>query len=377
MKVYLDNAATTPLDERVFETMKPYLLEVHGNPSSIHTFGRTARSGVEKARKQVADILQVAPSEIFFTSGGTEADNTIINSAIDRYEIKHAITSKIEHHAVLHTLEYLEKAGKIHVHFVDLDAQGQIDYLHLEKLLQTYENALVSLMHANNEIGNITDIDQVAELCGEYNAYFHSDTVQSIGHQAIDLSNPNIHSIVGSAHKFHGPKGIGIMYLRADKQLPPFLHGGGQERNMRGGTENVPGIVGLAKALELTMSGQEENQHKLLELKQYTIQKLQENIDGLVFNGLSANTERSLHKVLSIGIPNVEDNDMVLFNLDINGIAVSGGSACSSGTSIGSHVMDAIQTEENMGLLRVSFSRFNTKEEIDYFVEKLSLTVKG
>ncbi len=377
MKIYLDNAATTPLDGRVFEAMKPYLLEHHGNPSSIHTFGRTVRSAVEKARKQVADILQVAPSEIFFTSGGTEADNTIINSAIDRYGIKHAITSKIEHHAVLHTLENLEKAGKIHVHYVDLDAFGQIDYSHLEKLLKIHENAFVSLMHANNEIGNITEIDRVAGLCGEHNAYFHSDTVQSLGHLTVDLANPNIHSIVGSAHKFHGPKGIGLMYLRADKQLAPFLHGGGQERNMRGGTENVPGIIGLAKALELTMAEHTANQQKLLDLKQYTIQKLQESIEGVVFNGLSADTEQSLHKVLSVGLPNVEDNDMILFNLDINGIAVSGGSACSSGTSIGSHVLEAIRTEENMGLLRVSFSRFNTKEEIDYFVEKLGLTVKG
>lgn len=377
MKVYLDNAATTPLDERVFEAMKPYFLEYHGNPSSIHTFGRTVRSGVEKARKQVADFLQVAPSEIFFTSGGTEADNTVINSAIAQYGIQHAITSKIEHHAVLHTLEYLEKAGKIHVHFVDLDPQGQVDYSHLEKLLKIHENAFVSLMHANNEIGNITDIDRVAELCGQHKAYYHSDTVQSLGHAAIDLSNPNIHSIVGSAHKFHGPKGVGLMYLRADKQLAPFLHGGGQERNMRGGTENVPGIVGLAKALELTISEQETNQQKLLELKQYTIQKLKENIEGVAFNGLSVDTGRSLHKVLSIGLPGVEDNDMVLFNLDINGIAVSGGSACSSGTSIGSHVLEAIQTKENMGLLRISFSRFNAKDEIDYFVEKLSLTLKS
>lgn len=371
MKVYLDNAATTPLDERVFEAMKPFLLEHFGNPSSIHSHGRTVRSEIEKARKKVADTLNVAPSEIFFTSGGTEADNTIINNSIKAYGIKHAITSKIEHHAVLHTLEHLEQAGKIKLHFVDLDNQGQVNYDHLEQLLIKYNSVFVSLMHGNNEIGNIIDLERVGELCEAHNAFFHSDTVQTLGHHDLDLSQLKIHSIVGSAHKFHGPKGVGLMYINADKQIPPMLIGGGQERNMRGGTENVPGIIGLAKALELAYAEKKEHQTKLLEFKKYTIEKLYKNFKGVSFNGLSENLEHSLHKVLSIGLPGIEDNDMLLFNLDINGISVSGGSACASGTSIGSHVLDELSIDKNLGTLRVAFSKFNTKEEIDYFIEKL------
>jgi cysteine desulfurase len=226
-------------------------------------------------------------------------------------------------------------------------------------------------MHANNEIGNIIDLERVGHLCKERNAFFHSDTVQSIGHYDLDLSKLNIHSIVGSAHKFHGPKGIGMMYINADKQISPLLIGGGQERNMRGGTENVPGIIGLAKALELAYSEKSESLAKLLDLKTYTIGKLQDNFDNISFNGLSADLDKSLHKVLSLSIPGIEDNDMLLFNLDINGISISGGSACASGTSIGSHVLDALNLDENLGTLRVSFSKFNTREEIDYLIEKL------
>jgi len=374
-RIYLDNAATTPLDERVFEEMKPYLLNHFGNPSSIHQHGREVRSAIEKARKKVADILHAAPSEIFFTSGGTEADNTVISNAINALQIKHAITSKIEHHAVLHTLEHLEKDGKIDLHFVKLDGQGQIDYDDLENLLKIHNHTFVSLMHANNEIGNITDIERVGDLCKEHDAYFHSDTVQSLGHVNLDLSNINIQSIAGSAHKFHGPKGIGLMYINAEKQIPPLLIGGGQERNMRGGTENVSGIIGLAKALELSYSEQEETQKKLLEFKKYTIAGLRKQFDHISFNGLSADVDHSLHKVLSISIPDIEDNDMLLFNLDINGISISGGSACASGTNIGSHVLEALNLDDNMGTLRVSFSKFNTKEEIDDFIEILSRSI--
>ena len=374
-RIYLDNAATTPMDERVFDEMKPYLLNHFGNPSSIHQHGREVRSAIEKARKKVADILHAAPSEIFFTSGGTEADNTVISNAINALQIKHAITSKIEHHAVLHTLEHLEKDGKIDLHFVKLDGQGQIDYDDLENLLKIHNHAFVSLMHANNEIGNITDIERVGDLCKYHDAYFHSDTVQSLGHVNLDLSNINIQSIAGSAHKFHGPKGIGLMYINAEKQIPPLLIGGGQERNMRGGTENVSGIIGLAKALELSYSEQEETQKKLLEFKKYTIAGLREQFDHISFNGLSADVDHSLHKVLSISIPDIEDNDMLLFNLDINGISISGGSACASGTNIGSHVLEALNLDDNMGTLRVSFSKFNTKEEIDDFIGILSRSI--
>lgn len=371
MSVYLDNAATTPLDERVFEAMKPYLVGNFGNPSSIHSHGRAVRSAIEKARKNVADLLNVAPSEIFFTSGGTEADNTIIHNAIHAYGITHAITSKIEHHAVLHTLQHLEKDGTIELHFVDLDDKGQIDYDHLGNLLKANDNAFVSLMHGNNEIGNITDLKRVGELCLEFNAFLHSDTVQTLGHVDLDLSIINIHSIVGSAHKFHGPKGVGLMYINADKHIPPLIIGGGQERNMRGGTENVSGIIGLAKALEFSYAEKDETHIKLLDFKKYTIQKLQDNFINISFNGLSADLDLSLNKVLSVSIPGIEDNDMLLFNLDINGISVSGGSACASGTSIGSHVLDALHIDKTFGTLRVSFSKFNTKEEIDFLIEKL------
>ena len=375
MSVYLDNAATTPIDERVFEAMKPYLVGNFGNPSSIHSHGRAVRSAIEKARKNVADILNVAPSEIFFTSGGTEADNTIIHNAIHAYGITHAITSKIEHHAVLHTLQHLEEAGKIELHFVDIDDKGQIDYDHLGNLLKANDNTFVSLMHGNNEIGNITDLKRVGELCRENNAFFHSDAVQTLGHVDLDLSEMNIHSIAGSAHKFHGPKGVGLMYINADKHIPPLIIGGGQERNMRGGTENVSGIIGLAKALELSYAEKAETHIKLLDFKKYTIQKLQENFNNISFNGLSADLDLSLNKVLSVSIPGIEDNDMLLFNLDINGISVSGGSACASGTSIGSHVLDALHINETFGTLRVSFSKFNTKEEIDFLIEKLGVAI--
>jgi len=371
MKVYLDNAASTPIDERVFEAMKPFFLGQIGNPSSIHSHGRSIRSAIEKARRQVADMLCVAPSEIFFTSGGTEADNTIIRSAIGHYGIKHAITSKIEHPAVLHTLEHLQKLGKIKLHFVEIDEKGQIDHEHLTKLVSQNKNSFVSLMLANNEIGNILDIEFVGQLCRDHHAFFHSDTVQSLGQCDLDLSKLNINAIVGSAHKFHGPKGIGMMYINAEKPIPPLLIGGGQERNMRGGTENVQGIIGLAKALEICLSELKETQSKMIDLKKYTIGKFRTNFENISFNGLCTDLDRSLHKVLNISIPGVEDNDMLLFNLDINGISVSGGSACASGTSIGSHVLDALNIEGNPGTLRVSFSKYNTKIEVDYLINKL------
>lgn len=375
MKVYLDNAATTAVDNRVFEAMTPFLVSNFGNPSSIHSHGRAARSAIEQARRKVAALLNAAPSEIFFTSGGTEADNTVIRNAIQNYNIKHAITSRIEHHAVLHTLEHLEKSGKIQLHFVDLDDKGQIDYQHLELLLSAHQGAFVSLMHANNEIGNITDIERVGELCSAHAAFFHSDTVQSIGHADIDLNSLPVDAIAGSAHKFHGPKGIGLMYLGAEKKIPPLLIGGGQERNMRGGTENIAGIIGLARALELALEERNNHPKKLLELKKYTIGQLSAKFPDISFNGQSADFDHSIDKVLSLSIPGVEDNDMLLFNLDINGISVSGGSACASGTSIGSHVLEALNLPPNTGTLRISFSRYNTIAEIDYFIEKLGAIV--
>ncbi len=377
MSVYLDNAATTQIDERVLEAMMPHLTEHFGNPSSIHSHGRFARSAIEKARRQVAELLNAAPAEIFFTSGGTESDNTVIRGAIAHYGLRHAITSKIEHHAVLHTLEHLEKEGIIKLHFVELDNRGQIKYEHLEKLLKSHENAFVSLMHANNEIGNVMDLERVGDLCHESGAYFHSDTVQSIGNLELDFLNLKLHAAAGSAHKFHGPKGIGLMYLNAEKTIPPMITGGAQERDMRGGTENVAGIVGMSEALRIAHEEQHEKQAYLRKLKEYTIRRIHEQFPRITFNGLSGDLQHSLHKILSLAIPGIEDNDMLLFNLDINGISVSGGSACASGTSIGSHVLDELHLPPNTGAVRLSFSKYNTKEDVDRFVEELGKALGG
>ncbi len=371
MAIYFDNAATTPLDPRVLESMLPYFTENFGNPSSIHAYGRTARAAVEKARRIVADLLGAAPSEIFFTSGGTEANNTILRHAIKVNGFRHAITSPIEHHAVLHTLQHLAHEGIVELHLLKIDANGQVDYEDLQKLLKLHGPAFVSLMHGNNEIGNITDMNRIGSLCHEFNSYFHSDMVQTLGHVAIDLNVLNIQAMSGSAHKFHGPKGVGLMYINAEKPLPPLLIGGGQERNMRGGTENVAGIFGLSKALEIAFAERDANQARLIQLKKFAMELLAKNVTGIRFNGLSGDLDGSLHKILSIALPSVEDNDMLLFNLDIAGICVSGGSACASGTSIGSHVIDALGLEENTGIIRLSFSKYNTEDEIIAFVENL------
>ena len=253
MKVYFDNAATTALDEEVFEAMKPYMLQHYGNPSSTHAHGREVRAGIEYARKQIASLLQTSPGEIIFTSGGTEADNTFITCSVEALGLEHIITSPIEHHAVLHTVQHMASAGKVKLHYVDLDETGCIDFDHLTALLKAHPKALVTLMHANNEIGNVYDIARIGELCEEYDAVFHSDTVQTMGHFPHDLSQLKVHGIVGSAHKFHGPKGAGFMYISRQKKIKPLIHGGAQERNMRGGTENVYGIIGLAKALEIAL----------------------------------------------------------------------------------------------------------------------------
>lgn len=376
MRVYFDNAASTPLDKQVLEAMLPYMHEYYGNPSSIHTHGREARAAIEKARKTVAGYLNAATSEIFFTSGGTEADNTAIFSGIRSHGIKHAITSPLEHHAVLHTLEALEKAGEIKLSYVSLAEKGTINLPHLEELLRSNPSSFVSLMHGNNEIGNLLDINIVSELCKKHGALFHSDTVQTMGHYTFDLQKNAPDFIAASAHKFHGPKGIGFLYLNAHTKIQPYLYGGGQERNMRGGTENIYGIIGLAKAMELAYSTLEEQKKYILGLKNRMIQGLKEAIPDVQFNGWSEDSEKSLYTVLSVAIPGAEMDDMLLFNLDINKISASAGSACASGTSIGSHVLQAIKAREDYGHIRFSFSKYNTKEEVDYVVEKLKGVVK-
>ena len=372
MKVYLDNAATTSLDEEVFEAMKPYMLTHYGNPSSVHSHGRLVRTGIEKARKQIADLLSTSPGEIFFTSGGTEADNAIIRCSVDTYGLKHAITSRIEHHAVLHTLRNLEQLGKIQLNYVNVDGDGCIDYDHLNELLANNSQSLVSLMHANNEIGNITDIERVGFICKEHNAIFHSDTVQTMGHYQHNLAELPINSAVGSGHKFHGPKGAGFMYIDKQNRIHPFIHGGGQERSMRGGTENVYGIIGTAKALEIAYRGMESHQNYIQSLKDRMISQLRISIPDIHFNGDSEDSAKSLYTVLNLCLPVSEDNDMLLFNLDINEISASAGSACSSGASKGSHVIAELDRDDNRAALRFSFSKFNTFEEIDYAVEKLA-----
>ncbi len=371
MKVYFDNAATTPIDPVVFEEMKPYMLEHFGNPSSIHSHGRQVRTAIERSRKKVAELLNVSPAEIFFTSGGTEADNTAIRCTVSEKEIEHLITSRIEHHAVLHTAEALERKD-VKVSYVDLDDKGRVDYHHLEDLIKSNPKTLVSLMHANNEIGNLLDIERVGEICKENGVIFHSDTVQSMAHYVHDLSELKLDFAVGSAHKFHGPKGIGFLYINHENKIHPFIHGGAQERNMRGGTENVYGIVGLAKAMEIAYSEMENHRKHIEGLKTHMINKLKGSIEGVAFNGVSDDLDNSLYTVLNVCLPPSEDNDMLLFNLDIEGVSVSGGSACSSGSSIGSHVLAQLNRDQNRGAIRFSFSKYNTLEEVDYAVEKLA-----
>jgi cysteine desulfurase len=372
MRVYLDNAATTPLDPEVFEAMKPFMLEDFGNPSSTHAHGRKVRAAIESARKKVAELLNCTPGEIIFTSGGTEADNAIITGAIKTYNIKHAISTTIEHHAVTHTLETLTKQAIVEVHHVRLDEKGHVNISHLEELLKGYPNALVSIMHANNEIGNILDLQHVGDLCNQYKAYFHSDTVQTIGHYKHDMKALKVHGMTASAHKFHGPKGVGFMYINKDKKMQQFVHGGPQERNMRGGTENVYGIIGLGKALEICYREMSEHDQHIRQLKLYMINKLTENIPGIQFNGDSSDLDRSLYKILNVSLPESEENEMLLFNLDLKGISASGGSACASGASTGSIVLGALYPNSHRGAVRFSFSKYNTLEEIDFVVSKMT-----
>ena len=370
MRVYLDNAATTPFDKEVLKAMYQVMETDHGNPSSIHSHGREVRTLIEKARKTVAGLLHASPSEFFFTSGGTEADNMAIRCGIIDYGIKHAITSLIEHHAVLHTLQALEKSGDIRLSYVNIDSKGLIDYNHLEELLSSNERSFVSLMHANNELGTLTDIEAVGELCEKYHAIFHSDTVQTMGHYPHDLSRLKVHFLVCAAHKLHGPKGVGFLYIHHAIKINPMIFGGSQERNMRGGTENVYGIIGLAKSLEIAYEEMEEHHEYIQGLKTYMMEELVKHVPGIEFNG-ETTPEKSLYTVLNVSFPEMEMAEMLLFSLDIAGISASGGSACSSGTNIGSHVLNGIHANPDRPAVRFSFSKLNTREEIDYVVEKV------
>ena len=376
MNVYFDNAATTPMDKTVLEKMLPYLENGFGNPSSIHKKGREIKSVIEKCRSKIASLLSCEPGEIFFTSGGTEADNMfILNTAIEK-KLDTIITSKLEHHAVLHCCEYLEKSYKKNIKFVDSDEKGVIDLDHLESLMKSSPNSLVTIMHGNNEIGNLNDIKKISRICEQYETIFHSDTVQTVGHYNLNLNDLNIHGIVGSAHKFHGPKGVGFLYLNNKHKISPFIHGGAQERNMRGGTENVYGIVGLTEALELSIINMADHAKKVSNLKKYMIEKLTHAVDGIKFNGQSSDLNNSLYTVLNVSIPNMNDQQMFLFNLDINNIAASAGSACTSGSEVGSHVLAQIKKNKGHVSVRFSFSKMNSKEEVDYTVDKVCEILK-
>ena len=372
--VYLDNAATTPMDDRVIEAMLPFMRGHYGNPSSVHSHGREVRTAIEKARKKVAELLHASPSEIFFTSGGTEADNTALVCGIESHGITHAITSPLEHHAVLHTLEMLAQKGKVQLSLLEINEKGENNLEQLEELLKNNPKSLVSLMQGNNEIGNLNDLEQIGSLARVHGAFFHSDTVQTMGHFAHDLSTLPVDALVAAAHKFHGPKGVGFLYVRKDKKIHPLIHGGSQERNMRGGTENVIGIIGLAKALEISLENLAAHRTHIEKIKSYFIEKLKQDVSDVSFNGCSADLEKSLYTVLNVSLPPSESNrGMLLFHLDLEGISASGGSACSSGATVGSHVLRALQHSPERDAVRFSFSRFTTMEEVDYTVEKLKV----
>jgi cysteine desulfurase len=370
MRVYLDNAATTPLDPEVLKQMYAVMENTYGNPSSIHSHGREARTLIERSRKTIANLLNTSPAEIFFTSSGTEADNTAIRCGIIDHNIKHAVTSHLEHHAVIHTMEALEKAGLIKLSFVNVDDKGNIDHDHLEALLKDNERSFVSLMHANNEIGTLSDMERVGDLCEAYNAIYHCDTVQTMGHYRHDLRKLKTHFLVCAAHKLHGPKGVGFLNINHRIKIKPFIYGGAQERNMRGGTENIYGIVGLAKALEIAYAEMDQHQQYIQGLKTYMMAQLVEKAPGISFNG-ETDPAKSLYTVVNVSFPEMEMADMLLFNLDIAGISASGGSACSSGTDIGSHVLGAIGANPARPSVRFSFSKYNTRDEIDYTVAKV------
>ncbi len=369
-RIYFDNAATTALDPEVLDAMMPYFTEKFGNPSSIYSYGRETRMAIENARKSVAKILNAHPAEIFFTSGGTESSNTAIFGSVYDLGCRHIISSPLEHHATLHCVENLHNTGEVELSEVKVLPNGHIDMNDLEKLLEeSKEKCLVTLMHANNETGNITNIEQVGILCKKHNAIFHSDTVQTVGHYSLDLRKLPVHFITGASHKFHGPKGVGLLYINENIKIKPFMKGGSQERNMRAGTENIYGIVGFAKALELATTNHDKDSARVKELKNYMKEKLLQNIPGIYFNG-DCDGE-SLYTVLSVAFPKTEKSEMLLFNLDINNICASGGSACTSGADQGSHVIRAINNNPNYITVRFSFSKYNTKEEVDIVVEKL------
>jgi len=377
-RIYLDNAATTPLHPKVIKTMLPFMEQHFGNPSAIHFYGRETRAAIEKARKSIAGYLNCSPGEIFFTSGGTEANNTAIRSSIKSLGIQRIISSSIEHHCGLHAIEEAARENPtLEVKYVKLDKYGRFDLDHLRLLLaEAGKTTLVSLMHANNEIGTRNSLEQIGALCHEFGAFFHTDTVQTMAHYHFDLQKLQIDFLSGAAHKFHGPKGVGFLYVNHRNKIPPLIFGGAQERNMRAGTENVYGIVGMAKAMELAYADLDESTEYIQGLKNYMMTALLAAFPDLTFNGDAGGD--SLYTVLNAAFPMNEQTMLLLMNLDIHGICASSGSACSSGSDKGSHVLEAIGADKDRVSIRFSFSRFNKKEEIDLCLSKLKqLVPKG
>lgn len=370
MKVYFDNAATTAIDEEVLEAMIPYLKEHFGNPSTQYSFGRDTRAAIEDARKTIAQLINATPGEIVFTSGATEANNTAIKGAVNYLGVERIITSPIEHHCVEYSVDYCRDNLKVETVHVKIDDKGNVDIADVERLLQSSsKKTLVSLMHANNEIGTLLDIEKVGALCKQYNALFHSDTVQTFAHFSIDVQKMNIDFMAGAAHKFHGPKGVGFLYMRKQNKVQSFIHGGGQERGFRAGTENVYGIVGMAAAAKKAYLNLDNDRAYILDLKNYFMSKLNEKFNDIDFNGNT--NEQSLFTVLNVSFPPNDKSALLLFMLDMDGICCSGGSACGSGASTGSHVVRALHKDENRVSIRFSFSKHNTKAEVDYVIEKL------
>lgn len=373
-EVYLDNAATTAIRDEVIDEMAKVMKHNFGNASSTHSFGRSSKALIEKARKTIAGYLNVSAGEILFTSGGTEADNLVLRSAVRDLKVEHIIISKIEHHAVLHTAEQLKKEYDIEISYVNLDAFGGIDYEHLETLLKSERKTLVSLMHVNNEIGNLLDINQVATLCKSHNALFHSDTVQAIGHFNLDLQETPIDFLAASAHKFHGPKGVGFVFIRKNSGLKPLIFGGEQERGFRAGTESIHNIVGIERALQLAYDNLDEERSYVVGLKQYFIKRLKEELPQVAFNGYSEDMHNSTYTIVSVRLPvSAEKSSMLLFQLDLKGIACSKGSACQSGSTQSSHVLSEILSDAELQKpsIRFSFSIYNTLEEIEYVITEL------
>ena len=373
MKVYFDNAATTPLAKEALDEMMPFLTENFGNPSSIHSYGRKSRAAIEKARKIVAGAINASTAEVFFTSCGTESNNMVIKQSVKKLGVRRIISSPIEHHCVLHSVETESKEG-IKTEMVKIDSFGSVDYDHLESLLKASgEKTLVTLMHANNEIGTLLDLERVSALCEQYGAYFHTDSVQTIGYYPIDVQKLKIHFLSGSGHKFHGPKGTGFVYISSAAALSPFIDGGSQERNMRAGTENLYGIIGLGKALDMAITDMVPTRDYISDLRQYMKSRLDSELADISYNGFT--DDRGHYKVLSVSLPLNNKTDLIVFNLDIAGIAASAGSACTSGSEVGSHVLAGIKAPTDRKAVRFSFSKNNTKEEVDYVVEELKKMV--